>query len=75
MRWLNRFRVSRYEVRLWLEGEIPDIDYAIESPVRITNEVDVAEKILNTQPSIPTPTWGRDEFGTGEMWNSNSVSS
>jgi hypothetical protein len=24
-------------------------------------------------PSIPTPTWGRDEFRTGEMWNSNSV--
>jgi hypothetical protein len=23
--------------------------------------------------SIPTPVWGRDEFETGEMWNSNSV--
>ncbi|MGZ4415322.1 MAG: hypothetical protein ACXVRZ_13265 [Gaiellaceae bacterium] len=23
-------------------------------------------------PLVPTPTWGRDELGTGEMWNSNS---
>ena len=22
---------------------------------------------------MPTPVWGRDELGTGEMWNSNSV--
>jgi hypothetical protein len=24
-------------------------------------------------PQVPTPVWGRDELGTGEMWNSNSV--
>jgi hypothetical protein len=23
--------------------------------------------------SVPLPVWGRDELGTGEMWNSNSV--
>jgi hypothetical protein len=72
-RWLSRFRVFRYEIRLWLEGEIPDIDYAIASPVRITDDAKIAEKILDTLPSIPTPVWGRDEFDTGEMWNSNSV--
>jgi hypothetical protein len=22
---------------------------------------------------VPTPVWGRDDFATGEMWNSNSV--
>ena len=22
---------------------------------------------------VPTPVWGRDELGTGDMWNSNSV--
>lgn len=22
---------------------------------------------------MPTPVWGRDEHGAGEMWNSNSV--
>jgi hypothetical protein len=24
-------------------------------------------------PSVPTPVWGRDELGAGEMWNSNSM--
>ena len=24
-------------------------------------------------PEVPTPVWGRDELGAGEMWNSNSV--
>jgi hypothetical protein len=23
--------------------------------------------------AVPTPVWGRDELGTGEMWNSNSM--
>jgi hypothetical protein len=73
MRWLGRFRVFRYEIRRWREGSIPDIDQAIESPVRVTDDVEVAGRILETLPSIPTPVWGRDEFDTGEMWNSNSV--
>ncbi len=73
MRWLGRFRVFRYEIRRWRDGRIPDIDQAIGSPVLVTVDVDVAERILELLPSIPTPVWGRDEFGTGEMWNSNSV--
>jgi len=73
MRWLGRFRIFRYEIRRWREGNIPDINQAIGSPVRITDDGEVAGRILETLPSIPTPAWGRDEFGTGEMWNSNSV--
>lgn len=73
MRWLGRFRMFRYEIRCWQGGEIPDISQAIGSPVRVTNDVDIAEKILAVLPAIPTPVWGRDELGTGEMWNSNSV--
>ena len=73
MRWLGRFRVFRYEIRRWQGGGIPDIDQAIGSPVRVTAHAEVAVRILQTLPSIPTPVWGRDEFGTGEMWNSNSV--
>ncbi len=29
--------------------------------------------MLDVLPDIPTPVWGRDELGTGEMWNSNAV--
>ena len=73
MRWLGRFRIFRYEIRRWREGSIPDINQAIGSPVRITDDGEVAGRILKALPSIPTPVWGRDEFDTGEMWNSNSV--
>jgi hypothetical protein len=73
MRWLGRFRVFRYEIRCWRNGQIPDIDQAVASPVRLTDDVEVAKAILDLLPSIPTPVWGRDEFETGEMWNSNSV--
>jgi hypothetical protein len=29
--------------------------------------------VLEVVPRVPTPVWGRDQLGTGEMWNSNSV--
>jgi hypothetical protein len=28
---------------------------------------------LDLVPTFPTVTWGRDELGTGDMWNSNSL--
>ncbi len=73
MRWLGGFRVFRYEVRRWRDGVIPDIDHTIASPVTLTDDVEVARRVLEQLPLIPTPVWGRDELGTGEMWNSNSV--
>ena len=72
-RWAGRFRIFRYEIRRWRNGTIPDIRTAIASPVRVSDSVDDAQRILDLLPAIPTPTWGRDEFETGEMWNSNSV--
>jgi hypothetical protein len=73
VRWLRRFRVFRYEIRCWRDGRIPDVDAAIESPVRLTVDIAHARRIIEILPSIPTPVWGRDEFEAGEMWNSNSV--
>ena len=73
MRWLGRFRVFRYEIRRWREGTIPDVDDAIGSPVRLTDDLARARKILEVLPAIPVPVWGRDELDASEMWNSNSV--
>ncbi len=72
-RWAGHFRVFRYEIRRWCNGWIPDIDEAVASPVRVADDLDVARRVLDVLPSIPTPVWGRDEFDAGEMWNSNSV--
>ena len=72
-RWAGRFRIFRYEIRLWLGGHIPDVAEAVDSPRRLTIDEDRARRVLDRIPHIPTPVWGRDELGTGEMWNSNSV--
>lgn len=32
-----------------------------------------ARRLLDMVRDVPTPVWGRDELGAGEMWNSNSV--
>jgi hypothetical protein len=73
LRLLGRFRLFRYEIRRWLRGTIPDVGFAVESPVRITDDVATARRVLDLLPSVPTLVWGRDEAKTGDMWNSNSV--
>jgi hypothetical protein len=69
----RRFRLFRYEVRRWRDGLIPDIDEAVESPRRLSADPDCARRLLELVPQVPTPVWGRDELGAGEMWNSNST--
>ncbi len=73
MRLAGRFRVFRYEVRRWRDGTIPDLSYAVASPVRVTDDLALAARILDLVPAVPPLVWGRDERHTGEMWNSNSV--
>ena len=72
-RSLARFRVSRYELRRWRDGVISDADEAVASPQRLTDDPDLARGLLDLVGSVPRLVWGRDETGTGEMWNSNSV--
>jgi hypothetical protein len=72
-RWAGRFRIFRYEIRLWRGGHIPDVAEAVDSPRRLSDHEQVARRVLNVVTQVPTPVWGRDELGTGEMWNSNAV--
>ena len=67
------FRLFRYEVRCWHGGRIPDVDEAVASPIRLTDDPVTSHRLLELTSSVPTPVWGRDEFQTGDMWNSNSV--
>jgi hypothetical protein len=69
----GRFRVFRYEIHRWRDGVIPDISWAVASPVRICDDDFLVGKVLDLVSLVPTPVWGRDELGAGEMWNSNSV--
>jgi hypothetical protein len=72
-RRMARWRVFRYEVRRWRDGTIADADEAVASPQPLSDDPLLARRLLDLVGSLPRPVWGRDEFGTGEMWNSNSV--
>ncbi|MEY2472201.1 MAG: hypothetical protein QOK28_1530 [Actinomycetota bacterium] len=72
-KWARRLRVFRYEVRRWRNGVIPDQLYAASPPVRLTDDPAAVSRIFGALSSVPTPTWGRDELRTGEMWTCNSV--
>lgn len=71
-RWAGRFRIFRYELRRRRNGVIPDVDEAIDSPQRLSDDLADARRLLDLAPHVPMLVWGRDELGAGEMWNSNS---
>jgi hypothetical protein len=72
-RWAGRFRLFRYEIRVWHGGHIPDVAEAVDSPQQLASDEAAARHVLDTVGSVPRLTWGRDELGVGEMWNSNAV--
>jgi hypothetical protein len=74
LRLLGRVRMFRYEVRCWRDGSIPDVA-AAAGPVQVTDEPRLARRVVELVPDFPAVTWGRDELGAGEMWNSNSLAS
>jgi hypothetical protein len=69
----GRLRLFRYEIRCWRDGVIPDIAEAVESPRHLSDDTARARRLLELVPDVPRSVWGRDELGTGEMWNSNSL--
>ena len=73
LRALGRSRFFRYEVHCWRDGVIPDREYAVGGAQLLTDDPAAARRILELAPTVPTPVWGRDELGTGDMWNSNSL--
>lgn len=72
-RRLARFRAFRYEVRCWRDGTIPDVAEAVGGPQPVSKDEAAARRLFALVGSVPVMTWGRDELGAGEMWNSNSV--
>jgi hypothetical protein len=71
--FLGRLRWFRYEVRCWRGGSIPDAAAAVDGPVEVSLDGEVARRVLELVPGFPTLVWGRDELATGDMWNSNSL--
>ena len=70
---LGASALFRYEVRCWRGGVIPDADEAVDSPVLLSDDATRARRVLGLVPQVPALTWGRDQLGAGDMWNSNSL--
>ena len=73
LRCLGRSQLFRYEIRCWRDGTIPDQHLAPEPPTLFPLSPLVAQTLVARVADVPRHTWGRDTFGTGDMWNSNSV--
>lgn len=71
--WLSHIRLFRYEVRRWKAGVLPDRDQAVGGPQILSENLDVSRRLLAMSEDVPAFTWGRDQAGVGDMWNSNSV--
>ena len=65
-RWVGWLPFFRYENRRWLDGAIPDVAEAIESPRRLTTDPSLARRILELVPDAPASVWGRDELGAAK---------
>ncbi|MFI5287557.1 MAG: hypothetical protein ACHQ4F_14720 [Candidatus Dormibacteria bacterium] len=72
-KWLGaRVHIFRYELRRWRNGVIPDINEAVGSPLRLSDDLAQARRVLELAPEAPFLVWGRDELRVRDMWNSNS---
>ncbi|HEX7165575.1 MAG TPA: hypothetical protein VF230_01210 [Acidimicrobiales bacterium] len=70
---LGRLRLFAYEVRRWRDGVVPDLAYAVASPIRVARDLSVAHRVFDALPHVPTLVWGRDELSVGDMWSCNSI--
>ncbi|MBD3783016.1 MAG: hypothetical protein IE926_08695 [Micrococcales bacterium] len=73
LRALGRWRLFRYEVRCWPGYTVPDLAAAVGGRHGLSDDPARCRAVLHQAGHVPALTWGRDELGLGEMWNSNSV--
>lgn len=71
-RGADRFRLFRYQMRCIRAERLPDEEWAV-SQTRLTDDSDIAERIVTATKEVPSLTWGRRAKGTSEMWTSDSA--
>lgn len=70
---LGASRFFQYEARCWRDGIIPDLQWAPAPPTRLRLSPAAARDLVVHAGVAPRLIWGRDPFGIGDMWNSNSL--
>jgi len=61
-RWAGRFRIFRYEIRLWPGGHIPDVAEAVNSPQHLSDDDHMARRVLEAAGRVPTRSGGGTSF-------------
>jgi len=72
-RHVPHVRILRYELRCWQGGIVAELNHAVACLQHLGADSRQAYRLLELVRLVPRLTWGRDELGVGEMWNSNSV--
>ena len=72
-RGADRFRLFRYQLRCIPGNTLPDEQWAVTSPVRLSDDCEAVRRIIARAPSVPPHVWGRHAPGTDEIWTSDSV--
>ena len=71
--WLGRAGCSGTRFAAGAKGGSRTYPRRSTARTLLTEDPVVAQRLLDLVPLVPAATWGRDELGAGEMWNSNSL--
>ncbi len=69
----GRLRIFRYQLICRESDALPDEQWAVEHPVRLTEDAAAIQRLFDVAPTVPAYTWGRRVQGASEMWTSNSA--
>lgn len=73
VRGADRLRLFRYQLVCLPVDALPDEQWAVESPVRLSADSGAVRRVIELAPCVPRYAWGRRQRGTREMWTSDSV--
>ena len=69
----GKLRLFRYQVCLLPNASLPDEQWAVEPPVRLSDDAEAVRAIVEASHVVPAYTWGRRRPRHPEMWTSDSA--
>lgn len=73
VRTAGRFKLFRYQLVCVPSESLPDEQWAVGGPARISSDCEVVRSLVDLAARVPPYTWGRRVRGTPEMWTSDSA--
>lgn len=68
-----RLRIFRYQLIVRDADALPDEQWAVGHPLRLSTEPATIQRVMDLAHTVPSHTWGRRVGRTTEMWTSNSA--